>query len=103
MEIWEPNPILSAFFRVILRPRLRQWQSEVYFLCLYARASMKTMSIPFPTLDIIPRRGYACQEKTYAGLCKDLGRFAYNFADLTTFHAKRGDFASRPLEFASVD
>ena len=79
MEIWEPNPILSAFFRVILRPRLRQWQSEVYFLCLYARASMKTMSIPFPTLDIIPRRGYACQEKTYAGFVLDLGRFAYNF------------------------
>ena len=91
--------------------QLRQSSSTTTFTSADARLSAKANALrecknnifPFPTLDIIPRRGCACQEKTYAGLWKDLRRFAYNFADLTTFHAKRGDFASRPLEFASVD
>ena len=42
----------------------------------------KLMSIPVPTLDIIPRRGCACQEKTYAGLCAALRAICSTIFDI---------------------
>ena len=46
--------------------------------------------------------GTECQEKAYAGLCVNLGRFAYNFRLLRGFDTKCRHFASRPRELASV-
>ena len=68
--------------------------------CERARQCKNEITPPLPWY--YTGAGTECQEKTYAGLCVNLGRFAYNFRLLRGFDTKCRHFASRPRELASV-